>query len=167
MIRVTFDLLPGGDASRARTMGIMEIANVETRLDGTMRGDRRPPDDPGAAVYFTLKARRLVLACDKWDRVADNLAAIAAHIDALRAQERYGVGTVEQAFSGYAKLPAPDDITWRTVLGLGPLADLQMTEDAFRRLSMQHHPDRGGSHERMAALNAAIAEARKYFGGKK
>ena len=35
MIRVTFDLLPGGDESRARTIGIMEIANIETRLDGT------------------------------------------------------------------------------------------------------------------------------------
>jgi len=35
MIRVTFDILPGGDESRARTIGIMEIANVSTRLDGT------------------------------------------------------------------------------------------------------------------------------------
>lgn len=35
MIRVTFELLPGGDESRARTIGIMEIANVETRLDNT------------------------------------------------------------------------------------------------------------------------------------
>jgi hypothetical protein len=35
MIRVTFDLLPGGDESRARTIGIMEIANIQTRLDGT------------------------------------------------------------------------------------------------------------------------------------
>ncbi len=35
MIRVTFDLLPGGDPNKARTIGIMEIANVQTRLDGT------------------------------------------------------------------------------------------------------------------------------------
>lgn len=35
MIRITFELLPGGDASRARTIGLMEIANVQTRLDGT------------------------------------------------------------------------------------------------------------------------------------
>jgi hypothetical protein len=35
MIRVTFDLLPGGDANRARTIGIMEIANIEMHLDGT------------------------------------------------------------------------------------------------------------------------------------
>jgi hypothetical protein len=35
MIRVTFDLLPGGDESRSRTIGIMEIANIKTYLDGT------------------------------------------------------------------------------------------------------------------------------------
>ena len=35
MIRVTFELLPGGDASRARTIGLMEIANLRTYPDGT------------------------------------------------------------------------------------------------------------------------------------
>ena len=35
MIRVTFELLPGGDARRARTIGLMEIANLRTHPDGT------------------------------------------------------------------------------------------------------------------------------------
>jgi hypothetical protein len=35
MLRVTFDLLPGGDESRLRTIGLMEIANIKTRPDGT------------------------------------------------------------------------------------------------------------------------------------
>ena len=35
MIRVTFELMPGGDESRARTIGIMELANLRTNLDGT------------------------------------------------------------------------------------------------------------------------------------
>ncbi len=35
MIRVTIELLPGGDASRARTIGLMEIANIKTYLGGT------------------------------------------------------------------------------------------------------------------------------------
>lgn len=34
MIRVTFDLLPGGNEGRAKTIGIMEICNIGTRLDG-------------------------------------------------------------------------------------------------------------------------------------
>jgi hypothetical protein len=35
MIRVTFDLLPGGDETKARTIGIMEVANIKTYSDNT------------------------------------------------------------------------------------------------------------------------------------
>jgi hypothetical protein len=35
MIRVTFDLLPGGDESSARTIGIMEVANIKTHPNNT------------------------------------------------------------------------------------------------------------------------------------
>lgn len=35
MIRVTFELLPGGSEDRARTIGIMEVANIATHPDGT------------------------------------------------------------------------------------------------------------------------------------
>lgn len=35
MIRITFEMLPGGDESRKRTIGLMEVANVATYLDGT------------------------------------------------------------------------------------------------------------------------------------
>lgn len=34
MIRITFELLPGGDARRARTVGLMEIANLRTHANG-------------------------------------------------------------------------------------------------------------------------------------
>ena len=35
MIRITFELLPGGHEQGRRVIGLMEIANVATRLDGT------------------------------------------------------------------------------------------------------------------------------------
>lgn len=35
MIRVTFELLPGGHENSARTIGIMEIANLHVHPDGT------------------------------------------------------------------------------------------------------------------------------------
>lgn len=35
MIRVTFELLPHGDETRARTIGIMEVAHLREHLDGT------------------------------------------------------------------------------------------------------------------------------------
>lgn len=35
MIRVRFELLPGGNEEKARTIGLMEICNVGCKLDGT------------------------------------------------------------------------------------------------------------------------------------
>ena len=86
--------------------------NVSLRLDGRPRSDQEPAD-PGAAIYFTFKGKATVLACDRWSRVADNIAAIAHHIDALRRIDRYGVGTIEQALAGYKALPAANPNTLR------------------------------------------------------
>lgn len=45
------------------------------------------------------------------------------------------------------------------VLGVGPDADLDELVAARRRRAMDVHPDVGGSHEAMQALNAAFDEA--------
>jgi hypothetical protein len=134
--------------------------NVVTRLDGQPRSGQPEPADPGAAVYFKLKRQDRCLACDTWDRVADNIAAIAQHIDAIRRIDRYGVGTIEQAFAGYASLPSGVQ-SWWDVLGVNAHATLDEVEEAFRRLAKSAHPDVGGSHERMAALTGARDAARK------
>jgi hypothetical protein len=137
-------------------------SNITLTLGGTPRSGENP-NDPGIAVYFTLKDKRLVLACDRWLSAADNIAAIAAHIDALRGQERWGVGTAEQAFAGYTALPAPDQINWRTILGISPGTepDLASIENRYRELAAQHHPDHGGSSDQMIELNRAVQEARR------
>ncbi len=147
-------------------LGVLEgdciiSTNVPTRLDGLPYSTAREPNDPGAAVYFRLKKQDRVLACDAWIRVADNLAAIAQHIDALRRIDRYGVGTLEQAFAGYTALP-PKGHTWRTTLGFGPddSVTAEAIDKAFRTRAREAHPDViGGSHEAMAALNVARDEA--------
>lgn len=139
--------------------------NVAVRLDGLPYSDARIPADPGVAVYFKRGGKSLVLACDKWDRVQDNIAAIAAHIDALRGIERYGVGSLDRAFTGYEALPAPGQRDWRDVIRI----DGRSPEDAgelrrmFAVLARQRHPDHGGDHAMMAELNTAYAEAQKEF----
>jgi hypothetical protein len=137
--------------------------NVPTRLDGLPRSDQAQPTDPGVAVYFRLKGQPRALACDRWDRVADNIAAIAAHIEAIRAVDRYGVGTLDQAFAGYAALPATTE-DWWLVLEIPKTATLVDVEEAFRRLAKTAHPDAGGSHEAMARLTAARTAARRALG---
>lgn len=133
---------------------IVLSTNVELNLNGEPRGDRARPSDVGVACYFKLKDRDTVLACDKWLRVEDNIVAIAKHIEALRGQQRWGVGSVEQAFTGYQALPAPEQ--WWQVLGTGPNANVDEINAAWRKLSAAAHPDRpGGSDAAQARINAA------------
>jgi hypothetical protein len=135
--------------------------NLRVRLDGSPYSDAKPEGgDPGVAVYFRLDGKDRVLACDRWTTVADNLAAVAAHIEAIRAVDRYGVGTLDQAFAGYVGLPAKGT-TWKTTLGFA--VDAAPTTDeiqaAFRQRARTAHPDvADGSHDAMASLVAARDE---------
>lgn len=128
--------------------------NVELTLNGEPRAGRARPSDPGVACYFKLKGRDTVLACDKWRRPEDNIVALARHIEALRGQARWGVGSIEQAFTGYQALPAPEQ--WWQVLALQPNATVDDINAAWRNLAAAAHPDRpGGSDAAMARVNAA------------
>jgi hypothetical protein len=131
--------------------------NLALRLDGRPRSENEPAD-PGAAIYFHFKGRARVFACDRFTRVADNIGGIAAHIDALRRIDRYGVGSLEQALEGYKALPADTAADWRTVFGFD--ADATVTPEAldqrFKQMARNGaHPDLGGSNDAMAHLNRA------------
>lgn len=152
------------ELDRLGARDVVVSSNVELRRDGQPRSDRRQPDDPGVAVYFTLAKKQRVLACDKWNRVPDNIAAVAGHIDAIRRQERYGVGTLDQAFAGYAALPPPGGHAkrpWHAVLGLDGGAELGEAEAAYREMAKRHHPDLGGDTAMFTEITTAIREARE------
>lgn len=132
-------------------------SNLEMRLDGLPRSGQREPDDVGVAVYFELKGVPHCMPCDRWNRAADNIAAIAGHIEAMRAIERYGVIDVTKAFEGFARLPQPK--SWRDILD-NPSC-LENAEKSYRTKAKDAHPDLGGSVAMMAELNAAIEQARR------
>lgn len=135
--------------------------NVPLRRDElpSREHTKHSPHDAGAACYFALSGRPMVLACDRWATVAGNIAGIASHIQALRGMERWGVGTIEQAFAGYAALPPPAADDWTRILDKPE--DLAEAEATYRRKMRTAHPDAGGSEAAAALLNLAIARARK------
>ena len=131
--------------------------NVPVRLDGLPRSVASEPMDPGAAVYWVEGKHRRVMAIDIYDRVADNIAALAATLDAMRSIERHGGAAIlERAFTGFTALPAPGaPRKWFDILGVTPSASRDEINTAYRRLASEEHPDRGGSTERMAEINKA------------
>ena len=142
--------------------------NVEPRLDGRPRSSTARIEDPGVALYFKLQGQNTVLACDRWNRVADNIAAIAKHIEALRGIERWGVGSLRQAFAGYRALPpggdappAPAEPPWWKILGVDRAAPFAEIEARWRELMRTAHPDQGGDPESAKRINAARDAARK------
>jgi hypothetical protein len=139
-------------------------SNLELRVDGRPRADKGEPVDPGACLYFDLKGIPHAMACDTYMTVAQNIAAIAAHLEASRAIERYGVATAAEALQAFAALPPPPDIKpkrpWWQVLGVDRSAvDADDVKALFRVKANKAHPDKGGTAEAMAELNNAMAEA--------
>lgn len=141
-------------------------SNLQLRRDGLPISSRVEPEDPGVAVYAIIAGAARVFACDKWDRVADNIAAIAAHLDALRGQLRWGVGDLAQAFAGYRALPAVGAArSWWELLGFdAPPARFDLVRAKFRELIRVQHPDRGGNANQAAETTAAYQEAERYYG---
>ncbi|MDQ0303844.1 J domain-containing protein [Ancylobacter polymorphus] len=156
-----------GELARLGARYVVISSNVELRRDGLPRSGQKEPADPGVAVYFQLAGKPHCLPCDTFDRVADNMAAIAGHIKAVRAQEAYGVATIAESFAGFVALPPPGAARpWREVMGFSPIhrPGSQEIAERYRRLARDKHPDAGGSQEAMAELNAARDAAMKEGG---
>lgn len=150
--------------------------NLSLRLDGFPRSGQPEPEDPGVAVYFVRNGARIALACDRWSSVRENLRAIAMHLEAIRGQERWGVGTLDEAFAGYAALPDPNAPRhWSVVLGITSDARSSLSTSSveargiflasvYRDRARKLHPDAGGTHEGFVELQKAYDAARRELG---
>jgi hypothetical protein len=179
---VTFDYarrLLVEELGRLKANAVILSTNIPLRNDGQPRagaaGSRL--DDPGVAVYFTLKGKQMVMAADAFSGIAANLRSLGLAVEALRQLERHGGGVMmERAFAGFTALPAPEGSkikrAWWIVLNYGddPEARLDLSveevEARFRTLAKRRHPDvTGGSVELMAELNEAREDAVRELGG--
>jgi hypothetical protein len=151
------------ELGRLGARGVVVSSNVQLRLDGQPRSGQGQPKDPAVAVYFTLGGKSRCLPCDRWDRVEDNLAAVAKHVEAIRGMERWGVGNVEAMFQGFKALPGPEG-SIQPVMTRDQAAaviyefdgftsieeilnDPEQRVDAVRSAKRKTHPDAGGKQE--------------------
>jgi len=167
------------ELGRLGAKGVIMSTNAALRNDGEVRADsaEKRHDDPGIAVYFTLKGKQMVMAQDAFSTLAANARSLGLAVEALRALERHGGGTMmERAFAGFTALPSPDGARpkrpWWTVLNYSENPDdrLDLSPDEvdarYRTLAKRRHPDAdGGSVEAMAELNEAREDAIKALGG--
>ena len=120
-------------------------SNAELRIDGLPYSNRRIPDDPAVAVYFTYKKKQHCFACDDWDTVTDNVRAVGKTIEALRGIARWGTGDMmERAFQGFVALPSPETEPWWSVLGFYDEGSALIQGDfemKSKKLMQKYHPD--------------------------
>lgn len=103
----------------------------------------------------------------------------AGYIDLLGKElTRMGVTEVQVTFNPspsdrqdpgvavFFSLGGRDDYSWQTALGLDtPAPTMAQIDDAYRKLAMQHHPDRGGDIETFKALTRHRDNARAWVSG--
>jgi hypothetical protein len=146
---------------RVRDADLVINSNLELRLDGFPKSSQREPADPGVAVYWRTSNEMSCMAIDRYDRVADNLAAIAAPLDALRAIERHGGAEIlNRAFTGFTAIEHKPEPHWSDVLGVDRNCSTTEARDAFRLLRSQTHPDKpGGDADTFRRINKAYSDA--------
>lgn len=146
--------------------------NIPLRNDGEFYASIRPDDnDPGVAIYFSLRGKPMVMARDSYINCHQNMKSIAHAVGHLRGLERHGGATMmERAFSGFAQLPPPDSgsseevIDWREVFapvpdGLSQSETLAIIQVRYRQRAKTEHPDAGGTTEQFIRLNLALKQA--------
>ena len=137
--------------------------NIPLRRDGLPYASARPPQDCGVAVYFQRRGKQMTFACDRWDRVGDNIRAISKTIEAMRGIERWGASDMmERAFAAFEALPppgAPVQASCWDILGLEPGADATTIKAAWRKRMKTSHPDQGGTREEFEQVQRAYEQA--------
>lgn len=173
-------------ASRFKTSISGSIDNVETQLrlfgkDTDRKVENliissnyslttRNPSDGGVACYFRWDGIDCCIAIDRYNRIEENLQAIALVVEADRTKMRHGgLNIVRSSFRGYAALPPPKGPDgqlappWRHVLGLPDGAGIGEAESAYRTAVKEHHPDRGGDPAKFNQITDAVRQAREEF----
>ena len=149
-----------GELDRFGVTDLIVSSNLKQNLDGSIKSGQRQPEDPGIAIYFDWCGKSMVMAMDDFIEPECNVRRLTLAIEAMRALERNGGGTMlERAFTGFTALPAPmtSGADWRVVLNFkfDEYPNRDEINKRFKSMAKQHHSDKGGDDKNMATLNEA------------
>lgn len=129
---------------------------VATTNVGGIQLIEKKDTDPGVAVWFEWDGAMRCIAVDRYSKPEHNLQAIHHILEARRTEVRHGGLVIAQsAFKGFLALPSPKGSHWTEILGVSASATREQIEAAWKEKARSAHPDRGGSADEMARVNAA------------
>lgn len=156
---------------------IRDLQRVMTKIGATSLRIDQDVMQGTVKIVFDRAGKRYVRECGKYENSLDNLRVIGLQIEYLyRALEVYAEDIIETSFdiefdrifNGF--LATPDDSAlllgdgkspWWEILGVKDNASKNDIKNAFRALSLVHHPDRGGRDEDFKRINDAFREGMK------
>jgi hypothetical protein len=149
-----------------REFELWEIKDWETNYPKGARLDARyqTQEDRTVKLTYTKDHHRVELVMGKQNRAVDNLRVLYLAVEAMRLNEKRGIGEIVAA--AYAQLAAPEGATLERdpfeVLGIREDSPIEVAEAVYRMMATKYHPDSkpNGSAERMAELNKAIEKIR-------
>lgn len=110
-------------------------------------------------LTYTLRGKPITLKMGSQSRAVDNLRVLFLAVEAMRLNEKRGIGEIiEQAYLQLAG-PTQERSPWE-ILGIFPGLPVSVAEAMYKEKAKTAHPDRGGSQEEMRQLNDAIEKIR-------
>ncbi len=143
-----------------REMRLMDVRTfiLSSDVDPEDDFERVVPDDPGVVVYFTLEGRMRSVPVDAYTTPQANLKAAADVIAALRVMARHKTVLLDVVMEDEA--PAHVSHGWWSTLGVDRNASMETIKRARDELALKHHPDRGGTAEKMRVIQDAYVAAK-------
>lgn len=146
---------------------VIVSTNIPLKRDGQFYASAKTVDgDEGVAVYFMYKGSQVVLACDQYRTIRENVRAVEKSIEAMRGLERWGCSDIlNRTFQGFKALPEQaSPPNWWDVIDCLSFDTEDTIKSCYRKLAKKYHPDAiGGSQAKFIELQQAYDEALKQF----
>jgi len=141
---------------------VVIASNLVLKVNGMPRVQGEP-EDSGVCIYLYMDEEPYEFPCDTYSTLADNITAVAEHLESLRTQQRHGVGTRKQAFSGWARLESTT-LDWEKVLGVKKTDSYRLVKGVANQLMKKYHSDTGtGEDDKFQKVYAAFQLAKSHY----